>query len=359
MELFAALIWAFVASYAAVRIAKPVAYRFGLVDKPNERKHHTGAVPLIGGIAIFIGVMSAIMMFLPHNQILNLYLLSAAIILMLGVLDDKHDLKVSHRLAVQALSAGIMIFGAELYLESLGFLLGFFEFKLSYVGILITVVAVIGAINAFNMVDGIDGLAGMLSIATFIGLAILFFVAGNDAWVLPVLFIAAISAYLTFNLGWPNRKAKKIFMGDAGSMLIGLTVVWLLVFGSQGDTPAFKPVTALWVIALPLMDMAAIMSRRIRKGQSPFKPDRDHLHHICMRAGLSPRQSLSLITAIAGFLIGLGILAETAEAPEWLMFIGFIMMFAVYNYAIQHIWKLVKWIRELRGKPSSIEVEPK
>ncbi|SDK08187.1 UDP-GlcNAc:undecaprenyl-phosphate GlcNAc-1-phosphate transferase [Ferrimonas sediminum] len=350
MELFAILFWTFIVSYSSVRLAKPLAYRVGLVDKPNERKHHDGAIPLIGGIAIFIGVMSAIMIFLPHNQILNLYLLSAAIILLLGVLDDRHDLKVSYRMAVQALSACIMIFGAGLYLESLGNIFGLFELHLSHIGILITIVAVIGAINAFNMVDGIDGLAGMLSIVTFSGLAILFAQAGNVAWILPVLFIAAICAYLTFNLGWPNRRAKKIFMGDAGSMLIGLTVVWLLVYGSQGDSVAFRPVTALWVIALPLMDMAAIMFRRVRKGQSPFKPDRNHLHHICMRAGLTQRQSLVLITIFASVIVCAGIVAESMAIPEWVMFISFILLYLVYSYSIQNIWKIVKRIRMLADR---------
>ncbi|WP_028117854.1 UDP-N-acetylglucosamine--undecaprenyl-phosphate N-acetylglucosaminephosphotransferase [Ferrimonas senticii] len=350
MDFSLAIVWTFIASYVAVRIAKPVAYRIGLVDKPNERKHHEGAIPLVGGIAIFIGVMSGIQIFLPDHPLLKLYLLSAAMILLLGVLDDKHDLKVSHRLAVQSMAAGIMIFGGGLYLETLGTILGFFELKLSFIGILVTIIAVIGAINAFNMVDGIDGLAGMLSIATFLGLATLFALAGNPVWAIPVLFVTAICAYLTFNLGWPVRKAKKVFMGDAGSMLIGLTVVWLLVYGSQGDSPAFRPVVALWVIALPLMDMAGIMIRRVRKGQSPFKPDRDHLHHICMRAGLTPRQSLAAISCTGLLFIAIGVAGEYFNAPEWVMFVAFILLFVSYSMALQHIWRVVTFVRQLRGQ---------
>lgn len=345
MEMFAAIAWSFFASLFAIRVAKPMAYRTGLVDKPNERKQHSGAVPLVGGIAIFFGVMTAIKIFLPTSHIINLYLLSSAIILLLGVLDDRHDLKVSYRMAVQALSAAIMIFGADLYLKDLGEIFYFFEMQLGYFGVFITVVAVIGAINAFNMVDGIDGLAGMLSIASFSGLALLFVLSSNIVWILPVLFISAIVAYLMFNLGWPSKKVKKIFMGDAGSMLIGLTIVWLLVIGSQGDEAAFRPVTALWIIALPLMDMAAIMIRRVKKGQSPFKPDRDHLHHICMRAGLSPIQSLMAITLLSFMLIMVGVVGELFEAPEWVMFVGFLSFFFVYLKMMDKIWKIVTWVR--------------
>ncbi|MFI3245325.1 MAG: UDP-N-acetylglucosamine--undecaprenyl-phosphate N-acetylglucosaminephosphotransferase [Ferrimonas sp.] len=346
MEFVAALVWTFVISYLAVRVAKPVAHRTGLVDKPSDRKQHHGAVPLVGGIAIFIGVVSAVAIFLPKNQLLNLYLLSSSLILMLGVLDDKHDLKVSYRLVAQSVAAGIMIFGAGLYIKSFGMLFGGQELTLGFAGILVTLLAVLGAINAFNMVDGIDGLAGSLSIVTFLGLATLFALNGNVAWVLPLLFVAAICAYLTFNLGWPNRNANKIFMGDAGSMLIGLTVVWLLVYGSQGEVPAFRPIAALWLIALPLMDMAAIMLRRFCKGQSPFQPDRDHLHHICLRAGLSSAQSLAVITIIGFILVAIGVYAEYAGWPEWLMFVCFFMLFLVYCVLLQHIWRLVAFIRE-------------
>ncbi|USD38662.1 UDP-N-acetylglucosamine--undecaprenyl-phosphate N-acetylglucosaminephosphotransferase [Ferrimonas sp. SCSIO 43195] len=348
MEVFAATLWAFFASFLSIRLAKPIAYRTGLVDKPNERKHHQGAIPLVGGISIFIGVMTAMKIFIPNSTLINLYLLSSAIILLLGVLDDRNDLPVSYRMAVQSLSACIMIFGADLYLETLGGIFGFFEFSLGHLGILVTIVAVIGAINAFNMVDGIDGLAGMLSIVSFSGLVILFILGNSIFWVIPILFISAILAYLMFNLGWPSKRVNKIFMGDAGSMLIGLTIVWLLVLGSQGSTPAFRPVTALWIIALPLMDMAAIMIRRVRKGQSPFKPDRDHLHHICMRAGLSSNQSLFTITLISALIVIFGIIGEIASIPEWIMFLFFIFLFMAYSKAILNIWKVVTWIRSKR-----------
>lgn len=345
MDFLIPLSCAFVVTFMCIKWVIPVAERFGLVDIPVGRKQHTGKVPLIGGFAIYLSVLSTSMIFTPNSQALNIYLVSASLLLFIGVLDDKFDIPVRYRLGAQALVASMMIFGAELYLHDLGDLLGFGVISLGFFGIVFTVIAVIGAINAFNMVDGIDGLAGMLSLITFAGLAFLLSRAGSDWYLLPLLFIAALTAYLMFNLGWPTNLLRKVFMGDAGSMVIGLTVVWLLVIGVNDGVDAFRPVTALYLIAIPLMDMAAIMFRRINKGDSPFKPDRDHLHHIFMRAGFTPRQSLVIISICASLFTVIAVLSELYQVPEVIMFIGFIVIFSLYSYVIQHVWQILSWFR--------------
>ena len=141
-----------------------------------------------------------------------------------------------------------------------------------------------------------------------------------------------------------------MFMGDAGSMFIGLTVVWLLAMGSQSNettTAAFTPVTALWIIAVPLIDMAGVMVRRIKKGQSPFKPDRDHLHHIFMRAGFSSREALIIITLVSAAISTLGILLTYYDLPEWVSLVGFLLLFSIYIRIQNHIWVIVKAVRRL------------
>ncbi|QYK07183.1 UDP-N-acetylglucosamine--undecaprenyl-phosphate N-acetylglucosaminephosphotransferase [Shewanella zhangzhouensis] len=344
MDYVIPLLATFGISFVAIKLIKPLAVKAGLVDLPNERKLHVGAIPLIGGISIFIGVLMASMFFIQQSQIFNIYLISSALILFLGVLDDRYDLSVKLRMTSQVLVASLMIFGAGFYLKTLGHIVGPIEVLLGPLGALVTIVAVIGAINAFNMVDGIDGLAGMLSLVTFSGLAFLLSRVNNDWYLLPILFIAALLAYLMFNLSWPKNFGK-IFMGDAGSMLIGLTVVWLLVIGSSQDVQAFRPVTALYLIAIPLMDMAAIMYRRIRKGVSPFKADRDHLHHIFERAGFNRKQTLLIITVISAFITIIGCLAEVYMVSESLMFFGFMIMFTIYSWILMHVWQVVSWIR--------------
>ncbi|BCV48809.1 hypothetical protein TUM17382_15020 [Shewanella algae] len=188
MEYFIPFVTVFCLTCIVIKLFQPVARKIGLVDLPNERKTHVGAIPLIGGVSIYCSVFLVSSIIFEQSQIFNLYLISAALILFLGVLDDKYDLSVRVRIVAQVITASILIFGAGFYLKSLGNITYFFELKLGYLGVLVTILAVIGAINAFNMVDGIDGLAGMLSLVTFTSLALLFYISGNHWFILPLLF---------------------------------------------------------------------------------------------------------------------------------------------------------------------------
>jgi UDP-GlcNAc:undecaprenyl-phosphate GlcNAc-1-phosphate transferase len=109
--------------------------------------------------------------------------------------------------------------------------------------------------------------------------------------------------------------------------------------GTQGEQASFRPVTALWICGIPLMDMLAIVVRRYKNGKSPFKPDRDHLHHILQRAGLSSRQTLVAISTAAAIMSSIGLLGEYFNIPDVVMLIGFLLMFITYNLAIRHITK--------------------
>lgn len=338
----------FVGCAVAMFWLNPIAEKVGLVDIPNKRKVHSGHVPLVGGVAMFGALLVSCVVFASYTQLLSLYLISCGFIVFIGVLDDKYDLRVSLRVVAQVLIASILVFGAELHLASFGNLFGAGNIQLGPMGPVITVVAVLAAINCFNMVDGIDGLAGAMSLIAFLGISILGLQEGN--WSIVVLtFVGATLAYLMFNLGWPSKRLPKTFMGDAGSMLIGLTVVWLLVMNTQGAEPLFRPVTSLWLIALPLMDMTAIMFRRMKKGQSPFEPDREHLHHIFLRVGFTPLQSLLVIAGTGAFLAAVGILGERFAVPDWIMFMGFLLLFMGYCASLQHIWLLSKVFRRWRG----------
>jgi UDP-GlcNAc:undecaprenyl-phosphate GlcNAc-1-phosphate transferase len=189
------------------------------------------------------------------------------------------------------------------------------------------------------MVDGIDGLIGSLSINTFTAIAILFIMSGQTDYIsYPLILATATIPYLIFNLGLA-KKSKKIFMGDAGSMFIGLSVIWLLTMGTQNEHASFRPVTALWICAVPLMDMLAIVVRRYKNGKSPFKPDRDHLHHILQRVGYNSRQTLLFISVFAAAMSVIGLAGEYFEVPDVLMLIGFIFMFLLYVIGIRRITK--------------------
>ena len=133
-------------------------------------------------------------------------------------------------------------------------------------------------------------------------------------------------------------------------MLIGLTVIWLLIIGTQSESASFRPVTALWIIAVPLMDMVAIMIRRIRKGQSPFMADREHLHHIFLRLGLNSRQALVAIATLASMLATIGVIGEYLMVPDGVMLLLFLAAFVVYSMTLQYIWRITRFIKRYKAK---------
>ncbi|MBL4240365.1 UDP-N-acetylglucosamine--undecaprenyl-phosphate N-acetylglucosaminephosphotransferase [Vibrio fluvialis] len=344
---FIDLAFLFFFSLASLFLLRKVAKVVDLVDKPNTRKLHNGAIPLVGGISICVSLLY--FLFNNQNIIPNTPLYSVCLIILVtvGALDDKYDISFKIRFAIQAaLSVAMMVMGG-IELHTIGNVLGMGNITLGWLGYVITIFAVVGAINAFNMVDGIDGLLGGLSIVTFGGLSIMLAHDGqtNIAY-LCIVIIVIMMPYILFNLGAFGRK-RKVFMGDAGSMLIGFTVIWILLLSSQnGKNPPLQPVTALWLIAVPLMDMAAIMIRRIRRGDSPFKPDREHLHHIFQRLGLSSFQTLFAICFIAAVYASIGIYSEIREVPEYIMFYTFILCFIIYMTLLNNIWKVTKLLRK-------------
>jgi UDP-GlcNAc:undecaprenyl-phosphate GlcNAc-1-phosphate transferase len=337
-----AALTAFCFAFIAIKVFKPIAIDVGLVDKPSERKLHAGHIPLIGGISIFIAVLMASLLWLPNTLELRMYLIASAMMVFVGAVDDKFDLKVRIRIIGQLIVASLMIYGVGGYISNLGNLFGLGDVTLGPIGIIFTYVGIIVVINAFNMVDGIDGLIGSLSINTFMAIAILFIMSGQNDYVsYPLILATATIPYLIFNLGLVN-KSKKIFMGDAGSMFIGLSVIWLLTMGTQNENASFRPVTALWICAVPLMDMLAIVVRRYKNGKSPFKPDRDHLHHILQRVGYSSRQTLVIISTFAVAMSIIGLAGEYFATPDVIMLTGFIFVFACYVFVIRKITKFEK-----------------
>ncbi|MBD2783162.1 UDP-N-acetylglucosamine--undecaprenyl-phosphate N-acetylglucosaminephosphotransferase [Xenorhabdus sp. DI] len=347
VEIFCVFIFSLVFLFVARKAAKKI----GLVDKPNYRKRHQGLVPLVGGISVFFSVCFAFVItkeFIPHKW---LYLVCAGILVLIGALDDRFDISVKIRATIQALVGISMMYFAGLKLDSLGHAFGAWEMSLGPFSYVVTLFAVWAAINAFNMVDGIDGLLGGLSCVSFGALGILLYTSGNTAlafWCFA--FIAGILPYIFLNLGILGKRFK-VFMGDAGSTLIGFTIIWLLTEATQGENASISPVTALWVIAIPLMDMVAIMYRRLRKGMSPFSPDRQHIHHLIMRAGFTSRQAFILITLAAALLASIGIIAERLIfVPEWVMLALFLLAFMLYGYCIKRAWKVARFIKRCKRR---------
>lgn len=340
----------------AIACLRPISTKLKLVDLPDHRKQHIGEIPLIGGLAICMGMLLSALTTLDLSFPIAALLTASVAVALMGAMDDAKDLCAWARLGVQMLIILALCLSTQVGLHQFGDLLGLGNIHLpamnssvigSFFAILIAILAVCAAINAYNMMDGIDGLAGSMVGVSLLGLAILFAGVHTPISQFCLMLIFALVPYLMANLRIPPFK-KKIFMGDAGSMMLGLIIGYLVLFGSQQTSAAnaFRPVAALWLIGLPLMDMVGIMIRRMRKGQSPLKADRNHLHHILLNAGFTSRETLLLMVVANLGIVFFGIIAEQAKLPEWLMMVLYLSVFASYCVALNKAGKIKRWVKK-------------
>ena len=197
----------------------------------------------------------------------------------------------------------------------------------------------LGVINAINMADGVDGLAGFLVLIITGWFAVLTCVSGQLMLYQMLLVLAGVVlGFLVFNMRSPWNKQASIFMGNAGSMSLGLLVTWFAVELSGKFSSPVSPITAVWVIALPLMDMSRVMFGRIRQGKSPFVGDHMHIHHMLSSVGYSVSEVVMIKGFICFTLGGIGVLAWYLAVPDWVMFYAFILLLIVYFYLSGRGW---------------------
>jgi len=330
----AALTWlvALFVTIASIWLLSPLAIRLRLIDEPGGRKHHKGSIPLIGGIAMFFGFCFALLTLNISLAPYRSFLAGSIILVLIGFLDDLHELSTRSRFVAQIIAAAIMTIWGGNIIFSFGNLLYFGDIHLGLLAIPVTIFAVVAVINAVNMTDGVDGLAGSIAFVELLLLILLALHIGDmRAVVILTTTIFAVLGFLVFNFPFPGRSHAKIFMGDSGSMFIGFVLVWFLVSLSQGGDAAARPVTMLWIMAFPLFDATWLLLKRTCQRRSPLAPGRDHLHHLLQSLGLNSRQITLVISSIT-LLFGLvGIISEVFKVTEGTMFVSFIALFAVYS----------------------------
>ena len=334
----------FILTLILIQSLKRPAYRLQLVDSPGVRKHHIGVIPLIGGVAMVIAFLLSV--FVLGESLQDYYGLFAGMILLtvVGLIDDFRELSARSRLMVQAVAAVLIILADKIYLSDLGDLTGLGEIELYSWSIPVTIFCVVGVINALNMIDGLDGLAGGMSLITVGWLIMLALASGShdlDATLLGLLG-AILAGFLCFNLRHPWRQRASVFMGNSGSMVLGFMLAWFLVDLSQGEQRAFTPITAVWILGLPLLDTVGIMIRRVLNGQSPFTADRQHLHHVLLRAGYSDAQAVGIMLIISGLLGAIGMVGWYFALPDYVLFYVFVAVFSLYLYVLMRACHRVK-----------------
>lgn len=298
---------------------RPFATSVGLLDRPGGRKRHVGDVPIIGGIAIFLGLAFGLSV-LPAAYPYIVYLgIAGGLLVVIGVIDDKYNLPPSIRLITQIVAVLIMVFGADLRLENIGNPFGFGVIHLGPFSLIFTILITISILNAFNLVDGVDGLAGTLAVLALSACAV---IGGYQSPMSLIALVAAasIAGFLFFNLPMQHNRRVRSFMGDAGSTFVGFIIAWVLLSGSQGVGATVSPVIFLWFVALPVFDLFTCFVKRSLKGYSPFRPGRDHFHHILARGGMSAPVVLCVLGGIQLLYVGVGLIGHYLGVSDVVMF---------------------------------------
>lgn len=278
-----------------------------LYDVPDDkRKIHKEPIPSLGGLGMFIGFIFSILLtinFSSEAPEFQYYIASLLLIFFLGIKDDIIIISPVKKFVGQLIAAGILVYKANLVITDMGGFLGIHQLNTAC-SYLLTMFALVVIINAFNLIDGVDGLAGSLGLISSLVFGIFFLINKNIPYaVLSFTFAGSLIAFLVYNF-----HPAKIFMGDTGSLMIGLVNSILVIkFIETGHHYSNFPVAAspaigFGILLVPLMDTLRVFAIRIYNGRSPFKPDRNHIHHLLLNYGFN-HKGVTFTCIVATILI--------------------------------------------------------
>ena len=297
----AALAVALLIAYIATPVVKNLAFKVGAVDVPKDnRRMHKHPIPRMGGLAIFLGFILSVLIFLPLTQQLRGMLLGAVIIVVLGIFDDIYALGAKLKFAVQILAALIAVYmGNEITILSNPNI--FSENPIWVLGPLsvpISVIWIVAITNAVNLIDGLDGLAcGISTISSLTMLVIALCVADPSVAILMAALSGACIGFLPYNMN-----PAKIFMGDTGSTFLGFIMAVTSINGLFKLYNIISFAVPFLMLGLPIFDTCSAILRRVSHGQSPMAPDRSHVHHKLIDMGFSQKQAVAVLYVISAIL---------------------------------------------------------
>ena len=298
-------LWAFVVTVFAIPSIVYVAHLKNLLDEPDHRRLHDSLTPRLGGLAIFAGFMSAITIFGDVTSSIQRTLASVLILFFIGLKDDVVSISAFKKFFVQILATGIVMFLGDIRIANFYGFLGLYELPegISYG---FTFLVITGITNAINLIDGLDGLAGIIITIIMGTFGFYFFMYGGPDFApyakLCFCLMGAVVGFLRYNI-----KNAIIFMGDTGSLVCGFLVAITAIkfIDMQGMGLDNTPSLAIGILVIPIFDTMRVFSLRILNGRSPFSPDKNHIHHVLKRAGLS---QLAVVITLATINVGVIVL---------------------------------------------------
>ena len=328
-----------------VSIVIKIARARGLVVKPNKRTSHVGEIPNIGGIDILVSFALTYLLFefdrIEHSQFI---FIGIFIIVLVGFVDDILDISPLQKIMGELLAGVALIGFADIRISSLCGFCGIGEIP-TWLSYILSFFVLIVIINALNLIDGVDGLASGLGILFCLFFGVYFHLVGSIHWaILAYCLVGSLAVFFIYNVFGGSKR--KIFMGDSGSLLLGYMVsAFVFVFcelnsynlvPSQFEISA-APAVAICVLSIPLFDTLRVMGTRIKHHQSPFSPDRNHIHHLLLRTGLTHLQTTCVLLSVELLFICLGILGRNWNM--WLL-VGadFLLCFALTWI----LWRIVE-----------------
>ena len=293
----------FLLGVTVIALFKRLSPALNLVDKPDrQRKHHRGAVPLCGGIAILAAFFLASLVEGRQGPMAVNFWVGMLFLVLLGLIDDRWPLPALGRLVVQLVIAVMLVDSTDIGQLSLGVLLSDLDVLLPLY-FAIGVLFIVGLVNAWNMQDGVDGLAGGTAAVVVCWLML---IAANVGMIDLVLSLETLTicicAFLVFNMRSPWRARASVFLGDAGSTSLGAVIAYAILLLATGDGVNAFP-SLLWLVIVPVLDTLSLMVRRMAAHRSPMSADRWHLHHLLLDLGFTPgaaTMALTLATALCG-----------------------------------------------------------
>ena len=310
---------------------RPYAGKFGLIDEPDERKSHKGQIPLLGGPIIAFVYFTGLVFVFPELETVGLAILPLGLVLTIGIWDDIKDVYPSIRLAVETIAAIMMVSIYQLSIGNIELIFGPLQgMGAPWLYQALTDFSIVLVINAFNMLDGIDGLCATLAVLALQHTALAINIIDGslpDRIAFTSIYLSGcLAGFLAFNLQRSSKR--KIFLGDSGAMFLGLVVSVLTIvsFGQSGSGMSVStsnyPALALWVLAVPLADILTTSITRILSGKNPMAPDRTHIHHRLIDAGLSKLQALTALVfaAVVYFWIGFLVTINLGNTASVILF---------------------------------------